>query len=211
MSAIRERVQDHFRRSGRRTDGGKRLLVKTVTVFAWLISAYVLLVFCASSWWFASLLAVAVGLAVAGVGFNVQHDAGHDAYARRRWGNRFAAYALDFVGGSSYVWRYKHAAIHHGYTNVEGVDDDIDAAPFLRLSPGQKHRPYHRLQHWYAWPLFGFLSAKWAFVDDFRVLVRGRVGSRPIPRPRGLDLALLFLGKAVFFGWVFGLPLAVGH
>jgi linoleoyl-CoA desaturase len=211
MATLRERVDEYFRKSGRRTDGGKRLLFKTICVFAWLVAAYVLLVFCASNWWLTGLLAVALGLAVAGVGFNVQHDGGHDAFAPRRWGNRVAAYALDLVGGSSYIWRFKHATIHHSFTNVEGVDDDIDAAPFLRLSPGQKRRFYHRGQHWYAWVLFGFLLPKWEFLDDFRTLIQGRVGTRPIPRPGGLDLTLLLLGKIAFVAWVFAIPLLVGH
>ena len=45
--------------------------------------SYFLLVFCASEWWQAVPLAVSVGLALAGIGFSVQHDGGHNAYSER--------------------------------------------------------------------------------------------------------------------------------
>jgi linoleoyl-CoA desaturase len=210
-AALKARVDAYFRGSGRRTDGGVRLTMKTVFVFAWLATSYAALVFWAPNWWVAGILAALVGLAVAGVGFNVQHDGGHDAYGSSGWTNKLSAYALDIVGGSSYVWRFKHVAIHHQFTNVADVDDDIDGAPFLRLSPEQPRRWYHRLQHWYAWLLFGFISPKWAFYDDFHSVATGRIGTQRFPRPKGADLVLLFAGKIVFVGWVFALPLAVGH
>lgn len=204
-------MDDYFRTSGRRRDGGSRIVRKSVVLGLWLAASYVLLVFFASSWWEAALCATSLGLAAAGVGFNVQHDGGHGAYARTARGNRLAALALDLVGGSSYVWRFKHSVIHHTWTNLDGIDDDIDAAPFLRLAPTQPRRWYHRLQHWYAWLLFGFLPPKWAFYDDFKAVASGRIGSRPMPRPRGADLALFVAGKLVFTALVFGVPLAAGH
>jgi linoleoyl-CoA desaturase len=209
--ALRERVDAALRARGVRPDGGARLVRKTVVVLAWLAAAYGLLVFWAPAWWAAVPLTVALGLAVAAVGFNVQHDGGHDAFGATRRRNRLAAHALDLVGGSSYVWRYKHAFYHHHFTNMEGLDDDVEAGPFLRLAPDQARRPWHRLQHWYMWGLFAFLPAKWAFVDDFRAVLRGRVGDQRMPRPGTRDLLLLMAGKALYVGWLFALPLAVGH
>ena len=205
------RVEEYFRSTGRGRHGGWSIVGKSAILGVWLAASYVLLVFYASSWWDAALLATSLGLAAAGIGFNVQHDGGHGAYAATATGNRLAALALDLVGGSSYVWRFKHSVIHHTWTNLDGIDDDIDAGPFLRLAPTQERRRYHRLQHWYVWLLFGFLPPKWTFYDDFKAVAEGRIGSRPMPRPRGLDLALFVAGKIAFAGLVFGLPLAVGH
>ena len=61
------------------------------------------------------------------------------------------------------------------------------------------------------WVLFAVLPAKWAFVDDFRAVLLGRIGPQAMPRPRGRDLVLLLVGKAAYFGWIFVLPLAMGH
>ena len=48
------------------------------------------------------LLAVSLGLAMAAVGFNIQHDGGHHAYSDLPWINRLMAGRLDLLGGSSY-------------------------------------------------------------------------------------------------------------
>lgn len=185
--------------------------MKSVVILLWLAASYAACLFLAENWWQAGLCAVSIGLAVAGVGFNIQHDGGHDAFAKTKAGNRLSAWALDLCGGSSYVWRVKHAIVHHSYTNIEGVDDDIDAAPFMRLAPSQERRWYHRFQHIYSWALFGFLPPKWEVWDDFKALANGRIGSQPLPRPNAMQTAGLILGKVVFFGWALVLPLVLGR
>jgi len=89
------------------------------------------------------------------------------------------------------------------------MDDDLDAAPFLRLAPTQPLRPIHRFQHLYVWFLLAFFPLKWALYDDFRSLARQRVGFRPVPRPRGYDLALFVLGKLVFVSWAIVIPISL--
>ena len=42
----------------------------------------------------------------------------------------------------SYAWRVKHNIAHHTYTNVAGYDDDINQAPFARLTPNQTPKPF---------------------------------------------------------------------
>jgi linoleoyl-CoA desaturase len=208
---LTRRIDAHFAERGLRREGDGRLWLKSLVIMAWLAGSWALLVYVAQTWWQALPLAVLVSLAVAGVGFNIQHDGGHDAYAGSSLWNRLAAWSLDLVGGSSYVWRFKHTIVHHHYTNIDGVDEDLDAGPFLRLHPLQERRFYHRFQHWYAWLLFGFLPPKWTFYDDFASLVSGRVGTQRMPRPRLRDLTSLFVGKLAFVTWVFALPLLAGH
>lgn len=205
------RVDAYFRQTGLPQHGGASIRWKSVAVLAWLVGSYLMLLLWADSWATGVPLAVSLGLAVAGVGFTIQHDGGHGAYAATRRGNHLAAWTLDLVGASSYVWYFKHAVGHHHATNVDGADDDIDGAPFLRLAPAQPHRWYHRLQHLYVWPLLTFLVPKWNFWDDFAAVVRGRVGCLRLPRPRRLDLAVFVGGKLAFVGWAFVLPVVMGH
>ena len=208
---LRRRVDAYFAETGEERAGGSRILVKTGVIFAWLLVSYIALVFFAETWWQVLLLASSCGLAVAGVGFNVQHDGGHGAYSSNKKLNALSALTLDVVGGSSYVWSFKHTILHHHFTNVRGADEDIEAAPFLRLAPGQKRYWFHRFQHWYAWVLFGFLPPKWAYVDDIKSALTGRVGAQSIPKPNSRQMAIMLLGKLIYFGWTLGLPIAVGH
>ena len=36
------------------------------------------------------------------------------------------AHSLELLGGSSHMWKYKHNVAHHSFTNIEGMDEDID-------------------------------------------------------------------------------------
>jgi linoleoyl-CoA desaturase len=167
----------------------------------------VLLVFVARGWWQALPLAALLGLAMAEVGFNIQHDGGHQAYSRHPWVNKVMALSLDLIGGSSYLWHWKHVVYHHTYVNITGHDTDIDLGILGRLSPHQKWFPFHRWQHRYIWPLYGLMIIKWHLYDDFHDALTGSIGGHRVPRPRGWDLVAFVAGKAVFLSLAFGVPL----
>ena len=144
-------------------------------------------------------LAVILGLGLSAIGFNIQHDGGHKAYSKHPWINKVMSLMLDLMGGSSYMWDWKHNSIHHTYTNITGHDDDIDLGFFARLSPHQPRFWFHRLQGIYLWGLYGFLAIKWHLFDDFYGVAIGRIGDKKIPRPKGMDLVLFIAGKVLFF------------
>jgi linoleoyl-CoA desaturase len=204
---LRQRIDQYFTSTGRSPRDCWQMYLKSAIVLGCLAMSYVLLVFAAPTWWIAVPLAAVLGLSLAAVGFNVQHDGGHRAYSKHKWVNQLAAMTLDLLGGSSYVWSRKHNSIHHSYTNITGQDDDINVGFLGRLSPYQQRSKLHRIQHWYLWVLYGFLPIKWHLFDDFRDLVTGRMGGHPFPRPKGWDLVTLIGGKLAFFSLAFGLPL----
>src|SRR5262249_20864543 len=203
---LKRRVEDYFKATGRCPRDIPPMYVKTVMMLSWFAVSYGLLVFAAGTGWQGLLLAISLGLAMAGIGFNVQHDGGHGAYSHRRFVNRFMAMTLDMLGGSSYLWRWKHNVFHHNYPNIVGTDDDINIGPLGRLSPDQPLYRIHRFQHLYMWVLYGFIAHKWQLFDDFRDLVRGTMGEHRIPRPQGWDLVVLLCGKVRLFGLAFVIP-----
>lgn len=205
---LRRRVEAEFKRSATRQRDSARMYLKTSIILATFALVYVALVFFATTWWQALPLAVVLGTAMAGIGFNIMHDGGHQAYSERRWVNRLMALTLDLVGGSSYIWQWKHARFHHTWVNVAGHDSDIDLGVLGRLSPLQPRRPWHRWQHFYLWPLYGVTAIRWHLYGDFRDMITGTVGERPFNRPKGWDLVGFVGGKLVFFTLAFGLPLA---
>lgn len=205
--ALRHGVRRHFEAIGQPAQDLPGMYLKTAILLAWLAASYGLLVFAAENAWQAVPLAVSLALAVAGIGFNVQHDGSHGSYSARPAVNRLMARTLDLLGGSSFVWQRKHNLLHHTWPNVEGTDDDIDTGPLARLSPGQPRRPHHRFQHLYMWPLYCFLAVKWQLFDDFATVLSGRMSGRPFPRPRGFELVVFLGGKLLFLCLAFGVPL----
>jgi linoleoyl-CoA desaturase len=207
LHALRHKVDAYFQATGRKKRDCPCMYFKTATILAWFFGAYFLLLFVAWSWWNVLPLAVILGLGLAAVGFNIQHDGGHQAYSNSPWINKLSALMLELIGGSSYIWDWKHNAIHHTYTNITDEDQDINLGFLARLSPYQRRYWFHRLQGIYLWILYGFLAIKWHFIDDFYYVASGRVGNKRIPRPTGKDLVIFIVGKTLFFSFAFVVPL----
>lgn len=207
QTELRHRVEALLRSRGRPLRGGWRMYLKSAVILAGFAAAYVALVFFAKSAWQAFPLAVLLGLAAAAIGFDIMHDASHKAYSEHAWINRLMAATLDLVGGSSYLWHWKHVVLHHTYVNVSGYDTDIDLGGVARLTPDQKRLPFQRWQQWYIWPLYGFVAIRWHLIGDFQELITGRVGGHRVPRPKGRELAIFIAGKLIFGMIAFGIPL----
>ena len=204
---VKRRVLAYFARTGLSERDSPRMYLKTLVLLLWFGASYALLVFVATTIWQGALLSLSLALAMAGVGFSIQHDANHGAYSSRAAVNRVMGLTLDMLGASSYLWRFKHNLSHHTYTNLAGADDDINFLPFARLSPAQPRYRLHHLQQFYLWALYWFLFPKWNFVDDFKCLSQARISGHGFPRPRGAFAVEFVAGKAVFITWAFVVPL----
>ena len=204
---LKRRVQEYFTQTGLSPHGDLRMYIKTGAILLWFAASYGFLVFFAANWWQGVLFSLSLVLAMAGTGFAVQHDANHGAYSRKGFVNRVIGMTLDMLGASSYVWHWKHNVLHHTYPNLAGADQDINIQPFARLSPGQTRRPFHRLQQFYMWALYGLLLPKWHLIDDFQNVAQGRIALNRIPRPQGWRLVEMIAGKVAFFAWAVVIPL----
>lgn len=185
-----------------------RLHRKAMLIAILAITSYLGLILFAHGALVALPLAVVLVVSLIATGTSVMHDANHGAFGSS-WGlNRTLAYSADILGASSSLWRQKHNVIHHGNTNVVGVDTDIEQMPFARLAPGQPWKPWHRYQHIYMWALYGFLTAQWVLFSDFASLITRRIGSQVRRRQRRRDVAMLIAGKVLHIGWAVLLPFA---
>jgi linoleoyl-CoA desaturase len=203
---LKRRVEEYFEQTGLPRRDSPQMFRKTAIILGWFAISWTLLVFVASTWWQAGLLSISLGLAMAGIGFSIQHDGGHGACSERPFINQLMAMTLDLLGGSSYIWKWQHNVIHHSYTNIVGVDHDIDLGIICRFAPQQRRLWFHRFQHLYLWLLYGFLAFNWHFYSDFQKLVQGQIGRHSFPRPKGRDLVVFVLGKVIFFSWAFFVP-----
>ena len=205
--ALKRRIAQYFKDRGiERTATGKMWL-KTVVMFGWFFTVYAAFLCSTGSVPEMVLLGILAALAQAGLGFSVQHDGGHRAYSSKRpWVNRSMSLALDFLGASSYMWHWKHNVFHHTYPNIDGVDDDIAVSPLARLAPTQPRYSMHRFQWVYMWFLYGLITFKWHFIDDFRTLILGHLHGHRHPRPKGLELLIFIGGKAIWVCWMFVIP-----
>ena len=204
---VKHRVNAYFLENSIARTGDWRMFLKTGMIAAWLAVSYTLLVFFSSSLIVAILAAFALAQGLAFVGFNVSHDGAHGSYSGNKKVNWLMGLTLDLIGGSQMLWRQKHNILHHTYTNIDEVDDDLRMHGLLRLSPGQKRRPWHRFQHLYAFPVYSLLTLSLVTFSDFKKFFSGRIGEYRLRKPTASEAFLFFLMKAFYFGYTLALPL----
>ncbi len=171
---LKERINTYFTTNNVEIHGDSSMVVKTIIM----VSLYALPYFGllaglgeSSSWMFYGLWFM-MGIGMVGIGCGVMHDSNHGTYSSNNNVNKYMGKIIALVGGYEPNWRIQHNILHHTYTNIEGLDHDLDAGVFLRFSPHAKHYKLHRFQHLYAWFLYGLLTLQWATIKDFRQIIQ---------------------------------------
>ena len=206
-SILRKRVNEYFETRKIRKTGDKRLFVKTALIAAGVVASYTFLVFFASSWIGALIGIFLMAQSLALVGLNIQHDGNHGSYSERKGINWITGFSMDLIGASHFLWKQKHNILHHTYTNIDDLDDDLHTSGVLRLSPDQEWRPWHRFQVWYALPIYSMLTLSWILYADFRKMITGRIGEFTISAPKLKDVLLFVFSKGIYLSMALVVPL----
>lgn len=179
---LKKRVNQYFLDRKISPTGNFNLYFKAVFFFLAYVALYVHLVFFTPPNWLAIIECVLVGLFTAAIGFNIMHDGSHGSFSKSKFINKLAAYSINFVGASGIMWNMKHNIIHHTYTNIDGVDDDIEIKPYLRMCSTQELKKSHKYQHIYFWGLYSLLHIIWIFLTDYQKYFSGKIGNMPIKK-----------------------------
>ena len=204
---LKKRINDYFESTGKSLTGNSNLYTKAIVLITAFLFLYIHLVFFTPLAIVAILECIVLGVIVAGIGFNIMHDGAHGSFSKYKWLNNAAAFSLNVLGGSSFMWNMKHNVIHHAYTNIDGVDDDIDIQPWLRLATTQKRRGMHRYQHIYFWILYSLLYILWVFVLDYNKYFKGKIGSTSLKKMTVSDHIVFWSFKVLFLGLFIALPI----
>lgn len=177
---IKSRVNNYFHEVKKPTTGNSSLFLKAIILFSAYIFIYINLIYFTPVWWIALPECLLLGGITAAIGFNVMHDGGHGSFSNNKKINKLAAYSLNFLGASALLWNMKHNILHHTYTNVDGVDDDIEVKPALRLCKSQKRYFFHKFQHYYVWLLYPLLHILWIWGTDFKKYFKREMVNIPL-------------------------------
>ena len=177
---IKKRISEYFKNKGKATTGNFKLHFNAIILVTGLLAIYTHLVFFTPPGVWAVLECIFLGCVTAAIGFNVMHDGAHGSFSRYKWVNNLASNFANFLGASQHMWKMKHNVIHHTYTNIHGVDDDIEARPLLRLCEDQPRYKIHKYQHLYFWAAYSLLYIYWIFGTDYIKYFSGRIGPTPL-------------------------------
>ena len=204
---LKKRVNNYFIENNKKSTGNFSLYFKAVLFWVLYVALYVHVVFFTPASWLALTECLLMGGLTAGIGFNVMHDGGHGSFSESPFWNRIAAFSVNGLGASAIMWNNKHNIIHHTYTNIAGVDDDIEIKPMLRMCESQKKYKIHRFQHIYVWLLYTQLLIIWVFATDYTKYFRKKVGSVPIKKMSTFDHFAFWTAKVGYYIMMIALPI----
>lgn len=171
IDELRGRVNEYFNKRNKSKFGNWSIKVKSVLmILLYFVPFTLLFTGLFSSIWLMFAMWFLTGIGMAGLGMVLMHDANHKTYSSNKKINAFLSNSLYLLGGFPATWRFQHNTLHHGFTNIDGFDEDIKTAGYLRFSPNQPHRKFHRIQHIYAWLFYTLMTISWITIKDFRQL-----------------------------------------
>ena len=204
---LKKRVYNYFQENNISQTGGWRIFLKSILILSLVTTSYVLLVFFSTSWIMAIISAFLLAQGFALAGFNIMHDSVHGSFSKNKRVNKILGYTLDLIGGSQRLWYHKHNILHHTYTNIDGLDTDLETKGLLRLNPNQRWRPWHRFQSLYAFPVYSFLTLSMISFTDFQKFFSRHIGKYELPKPTPGETTLFFLTKIFYFFYTLILPM----
>jgi linoleoyl-CoA desaturase len=211
INAVSAAVNGYFRSTGLSPFANKHMWIKGIVMMLLYFVPYAIIVtgMAAGNTLLFFMLWFVMGWGMVGIGTSVMHDANHGSYTSSNTLNNCIGYMLDALGGSSLSWKIQHNVLHHTYTNIDGLDEDIDAPQILRFSPHAPLRWYHRYQHIYAWFFYMLLCLTWITTKDYmKVLKYHRTGL--LARQKitlGKALTIITVSKLVYYAYILVLPL----
>jgi len=209
FNSLKENVEKYFTENHIQKTGNWKLYLKTVILVPAAILIYLSLILLPLNIFFGIILSGLFGFVLASIGFNIMHDACHGSYSRRPWVNDMWGLTMNALGGNAFFWKLKHNIIHHTYTNIDGVDDDINNMPFMRECTTQPWKPIHRYQQFYMFFLYGFTSLFLLFITDYVKYFTKKVYTTAL-KPMDLKEHVIFwTTKGIYVVFTIVLPILV--
>jgi len=207
--SLKSSVEEYFVNNKIKRTGDWRLFSKTIILVSAAIAMYIVLITASVNAWIALLLCMLLGFTLASVGFSVMHDANHGSYSTKPWLNDFLGLSLNAMGASSYFWKQKHNIIHHTYTNVDGIDDDIAKSPIIRQCESQKWVPAHKVQYLYLLPVYSLSTIFWIFIMDFKKYFSHKIYTTDAWKMNTKNHIIFWATKVLYLFFYVALPIYV--
>lgn len=208
-SELKSKVNNYFAARRLSPHANTQMIIKTILIFIITYGAYGLIIADFLPMWAMFFLCIVMGAGIAGLGFCVAHDSIHGAYSSNSKVNYFLALTMNLIGGSRYVWSITHNLAHHTYTNIHEYDEDLEIAPFIRLSKHKLYKRIHRYQHVLAFIAYSFATFFWVFFKDYKKLSQKNIGPYKNKKHPVSEIIELTLFKVFYYTYMILIPLLV--
>ena len=208
---VRSRVDAYFKDNNISKNGNANMVIKSITILAIYFGAYAFILvdpFPGNTWAFIGAWFM-LGMGGAFIGLSIMHDANHGAYSTNKHVNKFMGMLLNLIGGYAENWKVQHNVLHHTFTNVEGLDEDIEPAPLLRFSPHKPLRWYHKFQFLYGWALYGLMTFMWITIKDFDRFTSYHKSGLVNGKKYWSEVLNIVLGKIFYYTMILVIPMSI--
>jgi linoleoyl-CoA desaturase len=209
--AIKHKVDEYFQTHNIEQQANTKMKIKTVVMLSLYFVPYFVMVSGAGAIHPVVFYAlwVMMGMGIVGIGASVMHDSNHGSYSKNGMVNSFLGNVLNVIGGYAPNWRIQHNILHHTYTNLHGLDEDIAGTILIRMHPESPKLKIHKYQHIYSWGLYSLMNLMWVLVKDYKLIFRydkqGLLRKEKLTKQKALtELSLL---KVFYFGYIIALPI----
>lgn len=212
-SELKRKVDYYFKLNNINCFANAEMKVKAVIMVSLLITPYIVLLLFPLPFPWMLLLGAISGIGMVGVGFNISHDACHNALSSVSRTNLLLGYSFNVVGISAYLWKIKHNLSHHTYTNIYHHDEDLLESDNVRLSPDAAYKPIHRFQHIYYFLFYPLYSIMWIFSYDLQIFFRfnGNGSSNPNKKHPRSEVIIFIVSKIAYVVVAMIVPLLFMH
>lgn len=212
INELRANVKKYFDENKISRFGNNSLMVKTIFMLLLYFIPFAVLLSGVLTTFPLQLIAwIIMGVAIAGIGMSVMHDANHGSFSKHPRMNKFVSKSLYLLGGFPPNWRQQHNKMHHGFTNIDGHDEDIAPVGILRFSPHKPLYKIHKIQHWYAWFFYGLMTFSWVTFKDFKQLAGYQKENVSLDTKKKYSQLYtdLIIAKAIYYAAFLALPIII--
>jgi len=208
LEILKSRVDAYFQENNISKNANTEMAIKTVVLLSGYIVPFILILTLQPAFYVSILLWIIMGISVAGIGMSIMHDANHDSYSKSSSVNYWLGHSLNLIGGSVSNWKLQHNILHHTYTNISGVDEDIQDRSILKLSPHYKVKAFHQFQKYYAFFFYGIITLYWVFMKDFLQLnsFTKNGTSKLDKKEKRMMLLRIIFDKSIYLFMIIGVP-----
>ena len=119
---LKQRVNQYFKERGITRFANPQVIIKAIIIVLTIFGSYALIMSNHFSPMVMLLLAIIFGIASLMLGFNIAHDAAHNAFSHNSRINKLLAGTMSVIGSSAYVWKIRHNLNHHANSNIPEYD-----------------------------------------------------------------------------------------
>lgn len=210
FAVLRKNVDAYFDEHKLNKTGGNKLIIKAIFMLSLYFGPYFLILFAELTNWQMLLLSFIAGIGIAGVGMSVMHDANHGALSNKKWLNTLFGSSLYWLGGNVLNWKVQHNQLHHTYTNIHEIDEDITGKVMLRLSFNDTWKPVHRFQYIYAFALYSLMTISFLWKDFKEIGLYKKLSKDGVVKSfTSNELFTLIATKIAYFVFILVIPMLV--